>query len=105
MDDSPNSRVNVTISATGGGALLRTNVVPSGTINGVNAVFTTPTKFIHNGVNNEMVYLRGKRLRVGATHDYVASESGGLGTGYDTITLNQPPEVGDNLLIDYYDAP
>jgi hypothetical protein len=106
VDEPLNSRVNVTITAFGsGGLLLRTNVTPTGTINGVNTVFSTPTDFVHNGVNNEMVYLRGKRVKGGVGNDYVASESGGIGTGYDRITFSVAPKVGDNILIDYYPAP
>ena len=55
----------------GGGApgiptALRTNVVPLGTINGVNTVFAAPDNFTHDGITNEAVYLRGKRVREGA---------------------------------------
>ena len=91
----------------GGGApgiptALRTNVVPLGTINGVNTVFAAPDNFTHDGITNEAVYLRGKRVREGAGNDYVASESGGAGTGYDTITFSVAPKNGDNILMDYY---
>lgn len=94
--------------ATPGGdvpASLRTNVALLGVVNGVNTVFSTPDTFIHDGVTDEAVYVRGQRLLHGAGNDYVASESGGVGTGYDTIVLSIPPQAGDNLLIDYYVAP
>jgi len=83
-------------------ASLRTNVVPAGTINGINTVFSTPDNFIHDGLTNEAVYLRGLRRSEGAGCDYVASESGGVGTGYDTITFAVAPKPGDVLAIDYY---
>ena len=83
---------------------LRTNVVPLGAINGINTVFTTPDTFVHDGVANEAVYLRGQRLLEGAGNDYTAVESGGVGTGYDTIVLARPPRPNDNLLLDYYVA-
>ena len=70
----------------------------------MNTVFTTPTDFLHDGVSNEMVYLRGKRCLEGVGNDYVASESGGLGTGYDTITFASAPLPGDAILVDYYPA-
>jgi hypothetical protein len=81
---------------------LRTNVVPIGVINGVNTVFTTPDDFIHDGVTDEAVYLRGQRRLEGVGNDYVASESGGAGTGFDTITFAKAPRPGDNILVDYY---
>ena len=93
--------------ATPGGdipASLRTNVIALGLINGVNTVFTTPDNFTHDGVTDEAVYLRGKRLLEGASNDYTAVESGGAGTGYDTIVLARAPKPGDNLLLDYYVA-
>jgi hypothetical protein len=89
----------------GGGATpsnLRTNVALLGTIDGVNTVFTTPDTFVHDGTTNEAVYLRGKRVLEGIGNDYTASESGGPGTGYDTITFTQAPKTPDNVLIDYY---
>lgn len=94
---------------TGGGVVdlePRTNVVPIGSINGSNTVFSTPDDFIHDGTTNESVYLRGKRLLEGVGNDYVASESGGAGTGYDTLTFAVAPKAGDNILVDYYiDSP
>jgi hypothetical protein len=90
----------------GGGAITglvpRTNVIPSGAIDALNTVFTTPDFFVHNGSTNEAVYLRGKRLLEGAGNDYVAVESGGAGTGYDTLVLARAPKPGDNLLVDYF---
>jgi hypothetical protein len=53
-------------------------------------------------MNNEMVYLRGLRLLEGAGNDYVASESGGAGTGYDTLTFSRAPRVDDNVFVDYF---
>lgn len=81
---------------------LKTGVHLTGPIDGLNTVFTAPDLFVHDGTSNEMVYLRGLRLREGVGNDYVASESGGVGSGYDTITLARPPRVNDVLLVDYY---
>ncbi len=80
----------------------RTNVVPLGAIDGVNTVFTSPEDFVHNGLSDEMVYLRGLRRISGVGSDYVASESGGVGTGYDTVTFLDAPKSGDILLLDYF---
>jgi hypothetical protein len=77
-------------------------VVPAGVVGGGNTVFTTPDKFVHDGTANEAVYLRGKRVLEGLGNDYVASESGGVGTGYDTVTFAVAPLAFDNILIDYF---
>lgn len=84
---------------------LKTNVELSGAVDGTNTVFTTPDYFLHDGVSNEMLYLRGVRLKEGVGSDYLASESGGVGAGYDTITFDRAPRSGDTILIDYYIAP
>ena len=73
-----------------------------GTIDGVNTVFTTMQPFLRVGGAAERVYLRGVRRCEGPLADYQAVESGGVGTGYDTIVFANPPRPGDNLLIDYY---
>lgn len=81
---------------------LRVGVALLGTVDGVNKVFSAPDDFVHDGVKNERVYLRGLRQLEGVGSDYVVSESGGPGTGYDTITFTDAPEVGDVLTADYY---
>lgn len=75
-----------------------------GVVDGVNTVFSTTSPFLRTGGVQEMVYLRGVRRYEGALADYEAVESGGLGTGYDTIVFASPPRPGDALLIDYYPA-
>lgn len=89
-----------------GGAVgrLKTNVELLGATDGVNTVFTTPDYFLHDGTSNEMLYLRGVRLKEGVGNDYLVSESGGVGAGYDTITFDRAPRSGDTILIDYYIA-
>lgn len=90
---------------TPGSSTYLTNQPLLGVINGINTTFTTGSKFVHDALRPEQVYLRGKRLREGAGNDYLAAESGGAGTGYDTIVLAQAPLTPDNLLIDYHLAP
>jgi len=77
--------------------------VPSGLINGANNVFTTGSKFV-NGA--ERMLYNGARLVPGVGEDYTTSESGGVGTGYDTITFVRPtpPRAGDKILVDYVRA-
>lgn len=64
-------------------------------------VFTTALNFKHGGVDTEAVHYNGQRFLSGSGNDYVASESGGVGTGYDTITLEFIPRPASNWLIDY----
>jgi len=64
-------------------------------------VFTVPIFFKHGGVDTEILSYNGQRLIEGVGNDYVASESGGFGTGYDTITLEFTPRAGSNWRIDY----
>ena len=74
-----------------------------GDLDGTNTVFSTPRLFLHTANYRESVYLRGLR-RLDGGNDYVATESGGPGTGYDTIVFLKAPRPGDNLLIDYFPA-
>lgn len=67
---------------------------------GVNRVYATPEKF------RRMIgfYRNGVKLEIGVGADYTMSESGGPGTGYDTLTLvavAPPPRVAENLQVDY----
>jgi len=63
-----------------------------GSKDGVNRIFTTPEKFMHDptiGLTID-VWHNGRRLMQGlnpSVGDYSVSESGGLGTGFDTINL------------------
>jgi len=68
---------------------------------GVNVMFTTPEPFVQNPNLNIKVYLNGQRLWNGAGNDYTVSESGGPGTGYDTVVLAVPPKGFENLIADY----
>lgn len=99
---------NVTIGPIGAGA--GSSLVPRicqpllGDIDGVNTVFTTPPTvyFRHETYVREEVHLRGLKRMEGVGCDYVASESGGAGTGYDTITFAKAPKPGDTLSMTYY---
>lgn len=83
---------------------LLTGQLVIGAVDGVNATFTTARPFLHSSDFEELVYLRGVRRFEGVGCDYVAAESGGPGTGFDTITFQKAPKVGNNILIDYYPA-
>lgn len=76
----------------------------AGAQDGVNKFYTTTRKFLRKPPYFvEKVFVNGQRLLAtpdGA--DYTPSESGGPGTGYDTITLSWAPLARDVLLIDYF---
>jgi hypothetical protein len=73
-----------------------------GTKDGVNVAFNTPDVFVQSGSVLIRVYRNGQRLRLGASNDYTVSESGGVGTGYDTVTFNGPaPLLYEELTADY----
>lgn len=73
--------------------------VLTGTIDGVNKVFTTSDKFVMEfGGAQVMVHVNGVRQKF--TDDYSVSESI-PGAGFDTITFLIAPKPGDNLLADY----
>jgi hypothetical protein len=71
--------------------LLKQNVKLIGSINGSNRIFKIPSpdKFIngsfHGNIFKIQVFHNGRELI--ETTDYIVSESGGVGTGYDTIIL------------------
>lgn len=89
-------------SVAGGGTGNRVRRDLIGTKNGVNKVFTTPEKFSRNGGYEECLLWNGVVQAEGAASDYEASESGGLGTGFDTITFEVAPLSVDNLSIVYF---
>lgn len=72
-----------------------------GAINGVNTVFTTPQPFLNVGGDTAAIYFNGQRLFEGAGNDYLLAESGGPGTGWDTVTVLFVPKPGDRLTADY----
>lgn len=74
------------------------NETPTGAVDGVNADFKPASRYRKG---REAVYRNGLRQRSGAGYDYVPVESGGAGTGYDTIRFETAPLVGDWIMIDY----
>lgn len=84
------------------GPVRRYGLAPTGLINGANTVFTTPTQFDPSTLS---LYYNGERMWEGIGNDYVVSESGGIGTGYDTITTAFTPKAApgnpDKLMVDY----
>lgn len=80
------------------------NEILAGAINDANTAFTTVDDYIDGG---EAVYFNGVRQIEGVSSDYLRSESGGVGTGFDTITFAVPPrdrpgsKPDDVVTIDY----
>ena len=68
---------------------------------GTNTTFQTPEPFVQQGTVVIQVYWNGQRLRLGATNDYTVAESGGVGTGFDTIIVARAPRSYDVLMADY----
>lgn len=67
------------------------------------SIFNTALPFKHGGVDTEKVSANGHAQTEGVfgAGDYQASESGGVGTGYDTITFHYVPKAYYKFLIDY----
>jgi hypothetical protein len=80
---------------------LKWNVVPAGDKDGLNTSYTTPDFFVDGTLR---LYINGQRLLQGGSDDFTTSESGGVGTGFDTVTIAYPPRLKDNLLADYVAA-
>jgi len=80
--------------------LRRIGIGLIGAINGVNLIFATPEIFVRvAGADTIAVYYNGQRLV--ETDDYALSESGGIGTGYDRVTMLIAPKPGDKMTSDY----
>lgn len=90
---------------------VREGVTPDGDVDGVNTTYVIPSgdKAYHLDPGPKIkVYVNGVRQSEGEGSDFTVSESGGVGTGYDTIEMNyllipaNPGRVyGDVLRIDY----
>ena len=76
-----------------------------GTQDGSNRVFTTPDKFIQGiyGNNSFAIRVRFNTRVLVDDVDYMVSESGGAGTGFDTVTFlrNLKPDSQDIVVVDY----
>ncbi len=75
-----------------------------GATNGANITFLIPDS--KKALNQEpgvkvKVYYNGQRLHEGGVNDFIVIESGGAGTGFDTVLLSFPPLSGDLVSADY----
>ena len=85
--------------------LLREEIPLIGIKNGTNRLFYTPEKFLNgilpSGDNVHIkVYHNGKSLYEGI--DYTIAESGGPGTGYDTINIFSFSPISESVLYASY---
>ncbi len=83
--------------------LFKQSVELIGPKNNINRTFTTPDKFINGSFgNNEFRILLRHNGRVLIPHEFSLSESGGAGTGFDTITIvTFTPKPTSELYADY----
>lgn len=97
-------------NAASGGMPIRfhDNIPLLGTKNGINRTFSTPNKFI-NGTylgSEYSIIIRHNGRVLDPFTEYNLMESGGLGTGYDTIIfLTFAPSAQSRLLSDYVTLP
>ncbi len=85
-------------------AVIRQSLALVGSIDSVNTIFTLPfgEVAVHTAPGPAVqVMYNGQVLQYGAGDDYSVSESGGLGTGFDTVTMNFAPLTGDRLTVNY----
>ena len=88
----------------GGGLPIRENISLIGVKNGINRTFMTPDKFIEGTYlgSTYSIMIRHNGRGLAPDIDYDLIESGGLGTGYDTIFFKSfVPTQFSNLLADY----
>jgi hypothetical protein len=86
-------------------SLWQQDIQLDGIVDGSNMVFTIPSgKFLVDGTHKIVVYINGVK-QVYLT-DYFIAESGGPGTGYDTVVMAIAPQVLpspiDIITADYY---
>ena len=80
------------------------NVTLFGAKDGVNRIFTTPDKFVNgNFANSEFrILIRHNGKGLEENIDYIVQESGGSGTGFDTVVIiSFVPNTKSRLLADY----
>ena len=85
--------------------LRKEDIVLDGVVDDSNTVFTIPSgSFIQNAIYKIIVYKNG--VKQSFLDDFFIAESGGPGTGYDTVILTDPattvPPPDDIITADYY---
>lgn len=85
--------------------LRKEDIQLNGAVNDINTVFTVPTgTFIQDVDHKIIVYRNG--VKQFYLDDYFTAESGGVGTGYNTVIFAIPPTTNptpiDIITADYY---
>ena len=85
--------------------LFKENISLVGDIDGINRTFTTPDKFIDGTLSNNELHIKiihnGRRLIKDT--DYLILESGGVGTGFDTVVfISFVPATSSKIIVDYF---
>jgi len=97
------------LEVSGGGASVSAffhheNINLIGIKNESNRIFTTPEIFINGPFNSHdfSIRIRNNGQALVENENYLLSESGGTGTGFDTITfISFKPKASDTLVADY----
>lgn len=84
--------------------IIKQQIQLIGTKNSSNRVFTVPDKFLNGSYddNEFRILIRHNGRDLVETKDYFVAESGGPGTGFDTIILYFAPRDVSVLVADYY---
>jgi len=83
---------------------LRNFASLTGALNGINQTFTLAEKGTHlppTGIQIRL-FRNGVSLHPGVGHDYTVTESGGAGTGFDTVTLQSKAPLSWEILYAHY---
>jgi hypothetical protein len=84
--------------------LFKQNVHLIGAIDSNNRIFSTPDKFLNGSfhLNTFKIEIHHNGRQLIESVDYLVSESGGVGTGYDTIILiSFAPRINSQLYANY----
>lgn len=84
--------------------VFRDEIPLIGMKNGTNRVFFTPDKFINGLYSGNTFHIEVKHngKAIYENIDYTIGESGGPGTGYDTITIHQFSPLAKSTLLSWY---
>lgn len=86
----------------GGGSFdpsrLKADIPLIGLVNGSNHDFTIPHKVVQSVFT---LFLNGQAMHDGSSFDFILTESGGSGTGFDGVHVYRAPHLNDLLTANY----
>ena len=93
------------VTSTQQNVIRQEDIMLIGAVNNINTIYTIPSgKFIQNSIYKIIVYKNGVKQVL--SDDYIIAESGGVGTGFDTVILSIAPTTTpspvDVITADYY---